>query len=701
MRFWLLGFMALTIYCRTASAQAPQQTAATVQPLDSMEFYNNTKKPAISDPLVTEYAPTIQADGKTIILERAEKGKKYALYESRLENGSWGKPVGLDRVNNFGDTTDLIGGPTLSFDGNTMYFFRSVGMLGDHEIFYSERTRDGWSEPKNVGAPINSQPIADKNGVLHGGYEAFPSVNADGSTLYFVRMNEDGPRDKLLRKEKDNLFCLCIFKSTKDKDGSWTKPEKLPWPINQDCEKAPRIMADGRTLIFSSNRPGGKGGYDMYQSTLNDLDEWSMPVPLNYVNTDKDDQLPCISAEGDLMYYTYNNSDVYSVVIPPKLRQFMNNIVQGYVRDEDTKSGIEAEIEVTDALTSETVMRLESNPADGRYTIVLPVGKSFNIEFRKKGFSSFTQALDLRQVHKYQEKILDVNLFKTVKLTLNISDHEIFEPIPAEVKIREKGKNTFLADMKNNPRDGRALVDLAVGKDYEIILSANHFKSEILDFNISGLVIYRSFEKFVELVPEKTEVMLNVSDLVNNSKVKAKVVLKNKNRDEVIEVGGNQMVSLRTGDRYEVEVTSDAGYAFNSTVLDLSSGASAPPVDIRLMKLERDAKLTLRDINFESNSVQLSDISFVELRRVIQLMRENPTLRVEVAAHTDDLGSENYNQVLSQQRAKSVADFLMENKIDPSRFEAKGYGESQAKVTNDNDVNRAINRRVELKILSI
>ena len=121
----------------------------------------------------------------------------------------------------------------------------------------------------------------------------------------------------------------------------------------------------------------------------------------------------------------------------------------------------------------------------------------------------------------------------------------------------------------------------------------------------------------------------------------------------------------------------------------------------RSSKGESDYVWSLRDINFESNSVQLSDISFVELRRVIQLMRENPTLRVEVAAHTDDLGSENYNQVLSQQRAKSVADFLMENKIDPSRFEAKGYGESQAKVTNDNDVNRAINRRVELKILSI
>ena len=698
MRPILLGFFLLLV-CALSRGQAP--ASGTPQPVDSMLFYNSTKKPAISDPAVTEYAPTIQADGKKIIIERSEAGKKYALFESQLENGVWGKPISLDKVNSFGDSTDLVGGPSLSFDGNTMYFFRSVGMLGDHEIFYSERTAEGWGEPKNVGAPINTQPVVDNDGISIGGYEAFPSVTADGSTLYFVRKNDVGPQDKALRKDKENLFCLCIYKSTKGKDGNWMKPEKLPWPINQECEKAPRIMADGRTLIFSSNRLGGKGGYDMYQSKLDHLDEWTMPEPLNFVNTDKDDQLPCISAQGDLMYYTYNNEDIYSVIIPPKLRQFMNNIIQGFVLDEDTNSGVEAHIEVTDALTSETVMTMESNVADGRYTIVLPVGKSFNLEFTKKGYSSFTFALDLRNVKKYQEQDLEVRLFKSVKLSINVSDKEIFEPIPAEVKIREKGQNTFLKDFRNDPHDGRAVADLAVGKDYEIILSADHFKSAILDFNVSGLVIYRNFEKFAELVPDKTDVMVNVSDLVNNSKVKAKVVLRNMSRDEVIEVTGNQMVSLRKGDRYEVEVTSDQGYAFSSTVLDLSGGATVAPIDIRLLKLERDAKLTLRDITFESNSVQLSDISYTELRRVVQLMKENPTLKVEVAAHTDDVGSETYNQVLSQNRAKSVANFLMENKINTERFEAKGYGESQKKVANDSEVNRANNRRVELKILSI
>jgi outer membrane protein OmpA-like peptidoglycan-associated protein/Tol biopolymer transport system component len=675
-------------------AQQPVVTPALV---DSMEYYNKTKKPAISEPGFTQYAPTIQADGKTIIYQR-NLGRRYGLYETHLEDGAWGKGVPIDKINSFGDSTDLFGGPSLSFDGNTLYFFRSVGNKGDHEIFYSVRTKDGWGEPKNIGTPINTEPVIDKNGQASGGYEAFPSVSADGTTLYFVRNNTRGPTDKTLRKE--NIFCVSIFKSVKDKDGNWGKPERLPWPINQDCEKAPRIMADGRTLIFSSNRPGGKGGYDMYQSKLNALGEWSTPQPLTYVNTEKDDQLPCISAAGDLMYYTYNNESIYSVIIPPNLRQFMNNVVQGYVTDEDTKAGIGAQIIVTDALTSEVIMQMENNPSDGRYTLVLPTGRSFNLEYQQGGYSSYTYALDLRNVKKYQETTLDVQLFKSVKLAINVSDREIFEPIRANIKIREKGANKFIKDVKNNPKDGRLVVDLPLDRDYEIMISAEHFKSAILEFNVSGLVIYRNFEKYIELEPEKLQVMVSVADLMNNSKVKSKVILKNKNRDEIIEVEGNQMVSLRAGDRYEMEVTSDQGYAFSSGILDAANGTVAP-VTIKLLKLEKDAKLTLRDINFESNSVKLSDISYVELDRVVQLMLENPTLKVEVAAHTDDVGTDQYNLTLSQQRAKSVADFLMEKKISAERFNAKGYGESQKKVANDSEANKAVNRRVELKILGI
>jgi len=220
--------------------------------------------------------------------------------------------------------------------------------------------------------------------------------------------------------------------------------------------------------------------------------------------------------------------------------------------------------------------------------------------------------------------------------------------------------------------------------------------------------MYRNFERDVELQPEKVQVFINVTDLKNNSKVRSRILIRNKTRDEVIEVSGNEYVSLRAGlragDRYEIEATSDQGYAFNSTVLDLSEAASAEQtataqVAMKLMKLEKNARLELKDILFESNSYRLSEVSYAELRRVVKLMKENPDLRVEIAAHTDDVGSEAYNLKLSEKRAQSVVEFLVDNQISPDRFVARGYGESQPVVPNDSEENRARNRRVELKIL--
>lgn len=664
------------------SLQLSAQVTTPATP-DSTAYYNTTKKPEISDQKLVEYAASIQADGKVMIVQTnvPQHEGRWRLFEYQLGNDKkWSAPKALDSIDANVDSTSLVGGPSISFDGNTLFFFMN------NDIYYSERQKYGWSRPFNIGAPINTS-----------GYEGFPSVSADGKTLYYVGQNIAGPKSKELRKK--DIFCYCILKSVKDANGKWGRPEKLPPPINQECEKAPRIMADGKTLIFSSIRSGGKGGYDMYQSQLTDLGTWSFPESLTFVNTDQDDLSPSISAQGDLMYYTNNAKDIYSVVIPKRLRQFKNNILQGFVTDQDSQAGLGVEIIVSDVFTSETVMHLENNPDDGRYTVVLPIGRSFNVEFRKPGFSSYTYSMDLTKINEYREIEQNIQLFRSVRLNLTVNDKEIFEPIPAEVKVRVKGKSEFIHDLKNNPRTGRLPLELPLGVDYELIISSPSFKAAILDFNTTGLIIYRDFEKFIELVPEKTNVMINVSDIQNNSRVNSKIILRNKNRDEIIEVTGNQMVSLRAGDRYEIEVSSDQGYAFDSKVLDIKNGETA--VDFKLTKLELNAKLVLKDINFESNSSKLSDVSFTELERVLKLLIENPTLRVEIAAHTDDIGSDIYNQVLSQKRAQSVVEFLKQNNITAGRFVAQGYGEKVSKVPNTSEESRLVNRRVELKIIGI
>ncbi len=499
--------------------------------------------------------------------------------------------------------------------------------------------------------------------------------------------------------------------------GEWTEPVLLPYPINQDCEKAPRIMADNRTLIFASNRLGGYGEYDLYQTKLNDIGDWEYPLSLEFINSPKTDQFASISAQGDLLYYVYDSKDINSVIIPPHLRQFKNNIIQGYIRNGDTGEGIGAEIIVSDAFTSEEIMQMSNNPNDGKFTVVLAVGNNYNIEIRKDGFTSESLFYDLSNIDEYREIDQDIELFPSANLKLNIYDIDIFEPISANIKVKIEGERSIMMDIENDP-NGQITLDLPLGNTYEVIIDKENFESEYFVFDVSELVVYRDFERDIEMNPIKREVDINVADLVNNGKVRSRVRIRNRNRDEVIVTDGNETVALRVGDRYEIEATSDQGYAFNSTVIDITpegedivavEGAGAEDgkpqkftsVQLKLQPLLVGANLTLKDILFETNSDQLNEISFTELERVVGLMKENPGLSVEINAHTDDVGSASYNQALSDRRAQSVVDFLIESNINQERFTARGLGESQPVVPNDTEENKAKNRRVVLKIVKV
>jgi outer membrane protein OmpA-like peptidoglycan-associated protein/Tol biopolymer transport system component len=681
---------------------------------DTINYYRSTSKPvdAVNTDKI-DYAPSISADGKTMIFESNKSGQ-YWLYESQLVDGVWSDPTSLTDINSYGDATDLIGGPSLSFDNNTLFFFASFREgLGREDIYYSTRTDEGWTSPKNIGGPINTN-----------GYEGFPSISADGRELYFVRQTYNPLSNDEITDLWEDKACYSIFKSVKQSDGTWGEPVMLPYPINQDCEKAPRIMADNKTLIFASNRLGGLGDYDLYQIQLDEIGDWGKPKPLEFINTANSDQFTSISAQGDLLYYVYDSKDIYSVEIPPHLQQFKNNVIQGAIRDGDTGLGIEAEIIVSDAFTSREVMKMTNNANNGNYTLVLPVGNNYNVEIKKAGYTSRSYFYDLKDKDEYDELVQNIELFSFAKLFLNVYDIDIFEPIAAKIKVKEAGATGFIMDVENET-DGKITLDLPLGKKYEVYIDKENFESEFFSLDVTGLVVYRDFNHDVEMVPIKREVSINIADLSNNSRVRSKVRIRNRNRDEVIELEGNETVALRVGDRYEIEATSDQGYAFNSAVIevtpegeDILTAASVEDLDaigqpgatgivtrgdikLALQPLKEGTDLTLRDILFESNSDNLDAISYTELERVITLMIENPSLRVEVGAHTDDIGSSEYNQLLSQRRAQKVADFMVESKISDDRFVVTGLGESQPAFPNDTDENRAKNRRVVLTILGI
>ena len=122
-------------------------------------------------------------------------------------------------------------------------------------------------------------------------------------------------------------------------------------------------------------------------------------------------------------------------------------------------------------------------------------------------------------------------------------------------------------------------------------------------------------------------------------------------------------------------------------------------LDIYLDPLQRGAVAVLNNIFFDYNSFDLRVKSLTELGEVVRLLQENPELEVEIGGHTDDVGSNSFNQELSVNRAHSVMDHLIANQIDPLRIRIKGYGASRPLVANDSEENRARNRRIEFKIL--
>ena len=121
--------------------------------------------------------------------------------------------------------------------------------------------------------------------------------------------------------------------------------------------------------------------------------------------------------------------------------------------------------------------------------------------------------------------------------------------------------------------------------------------------------------------------------------------------------------------------------------------------NIYLKQLEVGLSVRLNNIFFDFDKTTLRPESFPELDKVVELLEQNPGLYIEIGGHTDDKGSDSYNETLSQGRAEAVQAYLAGKWIEPERVTAKGYGESKPEVVNDSEENRQINRRVEFTIL--
>ena len=162
---------------------------------------------------------------------------------------------------------------------------------------------------------------------------------------------------------------------------------------------------------------------------------------------------------------------------------------------------------------------------------------------------------------------------------------------------------------------------------------------------------------------------------------------------------GDFLATLITGKNYGLNI-SKAGYLFYSENFSLIGYKQKDPFKILvpLKPIEVGSKVILNNIFFETSQFRLKSESRSELGKLIEFLNLNPTLHIEISGHTDDIGDDQSNQILSENRAKSVYQYLVANKINPARLIYKGYGKTQPIAPNTNNESRTKNRRTEFKV---
>lgn len=394
-------------------------------------YVSGQKKTRMPEPInlwdYEEYAPSVSADGKTLIFQsdrygvlvsgarkvpeidseghknrilNQEKTSFFGIYETRLhQGGQWSRPEPVDAINRHSEgMTPVMGGPSISYDGNYLYFFAyfpdDKSAYGKEDLYYSVREKYGWSKPVNLGPEVNTP-----------GYEGFPSISSDGRHLYFVR-------EDLTKKALGEERCYRIMRSEKDAAGKWKRPIELPAPVNMDCEKAPRIMADNKTLVFSSVKKKNKGSFDLYISRLGEDGLWSEPKPMDFVNSKYADQSVAISACGDEMYYI-SNGDIYTISIPEELRPEKMMTIQGFVADAENQDPVSVRVMLRDVKTDKVIASAETNLTDGRYTLLAPQGGLYEVEIDHKNYRTARKKADLQNVNHCEIIQSDFKLERT------------------------------------------------------------------------------------------------------------------------------------------------------------------------------------------------------------------------------------------------------------------------------------------------
>lgn len=523
---------------------------------------------------------TFSKDQETMFFTRNNyiKGKKgkdsdntirLKVYTAQKKGDKWGDIVELP----FNSDEYSVGHPTLSADGETLYFVSDMpGGYGEEDIYMSINEGDGeWSEPENLGPEINTE-----------GREMFPFVHEDG-TLYFSSDALPG------------LGGLDVFE-TRMVDGSWTKPANLRIPINSYYDDFGFILNAERTEGYlASNREGGDGDDDIYAFT-------KTAFMLEGLIVDCNTEEPIEAALVEL----YEDGELNQQIITYSDGKFSFPIL----KDTDyTAKVTKAKYEEVEQIF--TTREMESNKME----LVIPICPDESLTGNIDGGTGTD----------------GTGTDGTIKCVLRGQVYDSTNKTPIEgATVRLTNRETKYVQTTTTDADGYYYFDLVPDQDFTIMAVKTYYFTKTKEFSTRGIDCTEPSEKDIPLDLEMTKIDI----------------------EEVV------------------------------------------PEEV----------LALNHIYYDLDKDFIRDDAAIELDKVVKLMYDNPGILVELGSHTDSRASDAYNMDLSQRRAQSAVDYIVGRGIASDRITAKGYGESQLTNGCSNGVRctegeHQANRRTEFKVV--
>lgn len=647
--------------------------------------------------------PMVSPDGNYLVFVSDRSGD-WNLFISKIAVDSWGSPKMVNSVKEYFSEGKIIEGPAFNYDASRIYFsYYPQDEKQQSDIYYVDKQAEKWSQPVKMPKAINSE-----------NYDGMPSISANNSYFYFVRAEEN--KDDDFEKEYD---CKAVYLSKRNLKGSWNKAQKMANPINKKCESSPRILPDNNTLLLSSvRRVAGmdslsyeefpRGGFDMFVTNRFFKHIWWIPELMKLNSIDNDE---CGTVDIYQKYFFFSRTDKKGksvIYYKHDMKKILGDMlaVKGNVTDFYSNTPVDAYIDVIDPNTRKTINRYSSN-YDGKFYVLLNEGKEYILDFYKENYSHSFHNVDASYLESTTTKNIDVKIYDKVELLCNIYDKDIFEPLTVDIEVKKKTNQKKIQTDIKCINDGKYVVELPIGAKYEIRATKENYKSFSINLDLTDIVHFNKFERDIEMKQSKKTLELHVTDKETGKVMPVEIEIRNLDKQHTFvkkvraDENGNYTLELRKGDSYEININSQKGYSYYNNKIDASEDNRSGRMDIELTPLKQKTKLSLKNITFETNSTELDVTSHKELNRVVGLLKANKNIRVEISAHTDDVGSKQYNKELSGRRALSVINYLLKHGVTQNQMVSKGYGETKPLVPNNSSENRAKNRRVELEILDV